>query len=68
MGHSLRMDVIPDNSSISQKGILGTDFLKDSAPMDIRYDVQGYIKWHGITIASTRQNAVLIAASQSILY
>jgi len=56
------MDVIPENSSIPQEGILGTDFLRDSASMDIRYDVQGYIKWNGITITSTRQNAVLIAA------
>jgi len=50
MGHSLRMDVIPDNFPIFQEGILGIDFLRDSAPRDIRYDVQGFVKWYGITI------------------
>jgi len=61
-GHSLRMDIVPDNFPISQKGILGTDFLKDSAPTFIRYNVQGFVKWHGIIIPYTRQDAVLIPA------
>jgi len=39
MGHSLGMDVVPDNFPISQEGILRTDFLKNSAPTDIIYDV-----------------------------
>jgi len=45
MRHSLRMDVVLDNFSILQERILGTDFLKNSVPTDIRYDVQGFIKW-----------------------
>jgi len=35
------MDVVPDNFAIPQEGILETDFLKDSAPINIRYDVYG---------------------------
>jgi len=31
-----------------------------TAPTDIRYDVQGFVKWHGITIPYTKQNAALI--------
>jgi len=66
MGYLLRMDVVPnnfpDNFPIPQEGILGTDFLKDSASTLIQYDVQGFIKWHGITIPCTRQDAVLIPA------
>jgi len=60
MGHALRMDVVPHNFPIPQEGILRTDFLKDDASTDIRYDVQGFVKWHGITIYG--QNAVLIPA------
>jgi len=60
IGHPLRMDVVPDNFSIPQEGILGTDFLKNSASTFIQYDVQGFIKWHGITIPCTGQDAVLI--------
>jgi len=44
MGHSLRMDIVPDNFPIPQKRILGTDFLKDSAPIFIRYNIQGFVK------------------------
>jgi len=55
------MDV-PNNFQISQEGILGTDFLKDSASTLIQYDVQGFVKWHSITIPCIRQNAVLIPA------
>jgi len=44
MEHPLRMDVVPDNFQISQEGILGTDFLKDSAPTLIQYNVQGFVK------------------------
>jgi len=36
MGHLFRMDVVPDNFPIRQKGILGTDLLKDSIPTDIQ--------------------------------
>jgi len=56
------MDVIPNNFPIFQEEILGIDFLKDSAPTDIQYDVQDFIKWHGITIPCTRQDVVLIPA------
>jgi len=64
MEHSLRMDVIPDNFPIRQEGILGTDFLIDSALTDIRYDggTQGFFKWHGIIILCTRQDTILILA------
>jgi len=62
MGHLLRMDVISYNFPILLKGILGTDFLKNSTPTDIRYDMQGFVKWHGISIPCTRQDAVLIPA------
>jgi len=31
LGHSLRMDVIPENFPIPQEGILGIEFLKDSS-------------------------------------
>jgi len=65
------LDVVPDNSPILQEGILGTDFLKGSAPIyqDIRYDVQRFIKWHDITIPCIRQDAVLILARiAKILY
>jgi len=33
----LRMDVVPDNFQILQEGILGTDFLKDSALSSTMY-------------------------------
>jgi len=46
MAHPLKMDVVFDNFPIFQEGILGTDFLKDSAPTDIRYDVQRFLKYH----------------------
>jgi len=36
MAHPLKMNVVPDNFAILQEGILGTNFLKDSAPTDIR--------------------------------
>jgi len=39
MGQAVRKDVVPDNFPISQEGILGTDFLKDT-PTNIRYDVK----------------------------
>jgi len=54
-----------DNFPIPQEGILGTDFLKDSASTLIQYDVQGFIKWHGITIPYTRQDAVLIPLART---
>jgi len=60
MGHPLRMDVVPNNFPILQKEILGTDFLKDSGPILIQYDVEGFVKCHDITIPCTRQDAVLI--------
>jgi len=44
MGHPLSVDVVRDNFPIPQEGILGTDFLKDNAPTDIWYDIQGFIK------------------------
>jgi len=65
------LDVVPDNSPILQEGILGTDFLKSSTPIyqNIRYDVQGFIKWHGITIPCIRQNPVLIPVrTAKVLY
>jgi len=62
MGHPLTTDIVPDNSSILQEEILGTDFLKDNAPTDIRYDMQGFVKWYGIIISCTRQNVILIPA------
>jgi len=37
MGRPFRMDVVPDNLSIPQEGILEIDFLKDSASTNIRY-------------------------------
>jgi len=42
--------------------------LKDSTPTDIIYDVQGIIKWHGITISCTRQDAVLIPARSAKVF
>jgi len=47
---------------------LGIDFLKDSAQIDIRYDEQGFVKWHGITIPCTRQNTVLIPARTAKIF
>jgi len=44
MGHPLSMDIVRDNFPIPQEGILETDFLKDNAPTDIWYDVQGFVK------------------------
>jgi len=38
----------------------GNRFLKDSAPTLIQYDVQGFVKWHGIPC--TRLDIVLISA------
>jgi len=40
MGHPLRMDIVLDSFPMPQEGILGTDFLKDSTPINIWYDVQ----------------------------
>jgi len=68
MGHPLRMDVVPDNFPIPQEGILGTDFLKDSASTLIKYNAQGSITWHGITIPCTRQGAVLIPAKTAKIF
>jgi len=68
MGYPLRIDVVPDNFPIPQEGILGTDFLKDSASALIQYDVQGFIKWHGITIPCTRQDTNSCQNGQNILY
>jgi len=62
MGHPLTTDIVPDNSPILQEEISGTDFLKDNAPTDIRFDMQGFVKWYGIIISSTRQNIILIPA------
>jgi len=50
MEYLFRIDVVPDNFPILQEGILGTGFLKDIAPIDIRYDMQGFLKWHGIRV------------------
>jgi len=47
------MDVVPNNFLIPQEGILGTDFLKDNAPTDIRYDVQRFVKWHNNSMYKT---------------
>jgi len=55
-------------SQIPQEGILGTDFLKDNAPTLIQYDVQGFVKWHGITIPCIRQDAVLISARTAKIF
>jgi len=48
---------------------LETDFLKDSAPINIRYDVYG-MAWHDIciTIPCTRQNTVLILARTAKIF
>jgi len=54
MGHLFRIDVVPDNFPIPQKGILGTGFLKDIVPINIRYDMQEFLKWHGIIISCIR--------------
>jgi len=62
------MDVVPDNFPIPQEGILGTDFLKDSALTDIWYDVREFVKWHSITIPCTRQDAVLIPARTAKIF
>jgi len=41
MGQAVKKDVVPDNFPISQEGILGTDFFKDSIYLtDIRYNVK----------------------------
>jgi len=53
MGHPFRMDVVPNNFLILQEGILGIDFLKNSASTDIRYDVQGFVKWHNNSMYKT---------------
>jgi len=38
-GYPIKMDIVSDNFPIPQDGILGIDYLKDSGPTDIRYDV-----------------------------
>jgi len=60
---------VPENFPNPQERILATDFLKESIPTHIKYDVQEFIKLHGIIIPCTKQDAVLIPTrSQSILY
>jgi len=51
-----------------QEGTLRTDFLKDNASTLIQYDVQEFVKWHGITIPCTRQDAVLIPAKTAKVF
>jgi len=65
MGHPLRMDVVPDNVPIPQEEISGTDFLKDSASILIQYE---FVKWYGITIPYTRQDAILIPAKTAKIF
>jgi hypothetical protein len=61
-GRPVKLDVVSDDFDIPQEGILGTDFLKPHRPMDIRYDVQGFVIWHDIKIPCTTQDSVVIPA------
>jgi len=36
LGHSIILHVVPDNFSIVQEGILGSDFLRDAANINLR--------------------------------
>jgi hypothetical protein len=56
------MNVVPDHFRILQEGILGTDFLKERRPVDIRCDEQGFVQWRDIRIPCTIQYSVIIPA------
>jgi len=67
-GHSITIDIVPDDFRIPQEEILGSDFLKKRHPRDIRYNGQGFVRWRDITIPCTVQNSVVILARSAKVF
>jgi len=60
MGHLLRMSLSRRQFPDFSRRNFGNRFLKNSAPTLIQYDVQEFVKWHGIPC--TKLDIVLISA------
>jgi hypothetical protein len=66
MGYLVYIHVVPNNFPIAQEGILGLDFLRDSASIDF---VNRVVKWRGAEIPFAHREMVVIPSrSRAIFY
>lgn len=64
MGHPVTLHVVPNNFPIAQKGILGSDFLRDAASDFVRR----HVEWQRIHIPFSSHETVVIPARSSATF